>query len=85
MLAGKNCRIYANTDNNQGTLAYKSFINLVIRYSPTQSLQLNNTSKFSYYLKVLVFFILLPRRKANYNSIFVIFNCFKKMLHNKLM
>ena len=47
--------------------------------------QLNHHQlRFSFYLKVLIFFVLLPRRQANYNLILIV-DRLKKMLRNKLV
>ena len=54
------------------------FIDLIVRRPP----RLDRTSRPSHHLKVLVFFVLLPRRQANYDSILIV-DRLKKILRNE--
>ena len=56
---------------------------LIVGHSPPRPPQLNCTSRLSRHLKVLIFFVLLPRRQANYDSILVVVVRLKKMLRNE--
>ena len=58
------------------------FIDLTVYHNLPQPLRLDCTLRLSCHLKVLVFFVLLPRRQANYNSIHVV-DRLKKMLRNE--
>ena len=48
------------------------FIDLIVQHGPPRPPRLDCTLVLSCYLKVLVFFVLLPRRQANYNSTLVV-------------
>ena len=58
------------------------FIDLIVRHGLPWPPRLDCTSRLSCHLKVLVFFVLLPRRQANYNLVFVI-DLLKKMLRDE--
>ena len=60
------------------------FIDIIVQHGPPRPSQLDCTSRLSRYLKVLVFFVLLPGRQANYNLVLVV-NLLKKMLRDKPM
>ena len=60
------------------------FIDLIVPYGPPWPPQLDRILRLSRYLKVLVFFVLLPKRQANYNSILVV-DRLKKILRDESM
>ena len=59
------------------------FIDLVVGHGPPRPPRLNRTSRLGRHLKVLVFFVLLPRRQVNYDSILVIVDRLKKILRDE--
>ena len=58
------------------------FIDLIVRHGPPWPPRLDCILRLSCYLKVLVFFVLLPKRQANYDSILVV-NWLRKILRNE--
>ena len=82
ILADENGTLQAGADINASGLA-EVFIVLIVRHSPPRPPRTNCTSRLSCHLKVLVFFVLLPRRQANYDSILVVVDRLKKMLRNE--
>ena len=58
------------------------FIDLIVRHGPPRPPRLDRTLRLSCHLKVLVFFVLLPRRQANYDSILIV-DRLKKMLRDE--
>ena len=58
------------------------FIDFTVRHGPPWPPRLDCTSRLSRQLKVLVFFVLVPRRQANYDSILVV-DRLKKMLRDE--
>ena len=58
------------------------FIDLIVRHGPPRPPRLYRTLRLSRHLKVLVFFMLLPRRQANYDLILVV-DRIKKMLRDE--
>ena len=59
------------------------FMDLIVRHGPPLPPRLNCTLRLSCYLKVLVFFVLLPGRQANYDSILIVVDRLWKMLRNE--
>ena len=59
------------------------FMDLIVRHGPPRPPRLDCTSRLSRYLKVLVIFLLLPGRQANYDSILVVVDRLRKMLRNE--
>ena len=58
------------------------FMDLIVRHGPPRPPRLDCTSRLSHHLKVLVFFVLLPRRQANYDSILIV-DRLKKILRDE--
>ena len=58
------------------------FIDLIVRHGSPRPPRLDRTSRLNRYLKVLVFFVLLPGWQANYDLVLVV-DLLKKMLRDE--